>query len=114
MTSRFLKKNDYIGGHTHPIDVDAGGKTYPVDTGFIVFNEATDPNFVEFFHNHGFLNVCDQPQCLVVRGGARRYVEKLIQPFADRIRLNCAVASMPTPPSCRASYDVSGGGENAP
>ncbi|MFO7459983.1 MAG: NAD(P)-binding protein, partial [Desulfatiglandales bacterium] len=42
-----FEKNDYIGGHTHTIDVDAGGKIYPVDTGFIVFNEVTYPNFVK-------------------------------------------------------------------
>ena len=31
--------NDYIGGHTHTIDVPVNGHTYAVDTGFIVFNE---------------------------------------------------------------------------
>jgi predicted NAD/FAD-binding protein len=49
---------------------------------------------VEFFHNHGFLKVRDQPQWLVVQGGSRKYVEKLIKPFADRIRLNCPVESI--------------------
>ena len=206
-----FEKNDYIGGHTHTIDVDARGKTYPVDTGFIVFNEVTYPNFVkllrrldvpwknsqmsfslrceqtglefcpssldslfaqrrnlfrpsfyrmvldifrfrrealdlleqrddtvtlaeylerqnysplfiekfllpmgaaiwsadpirfrqfparyfvEFFHNHGFLKVRNQPQWLVVQGGSGRYVEKLIKPFADHIRLNCPVGTI--------------------
>lgn len=42
-----FEKNDYIGGYTHTIDVEVGGRTYPVDTGFIVFNEKTYPNFVE-------------------------------------------------------------------
>ena len=223
-----FEKNDYIGGHTHTIDVDAGGKTYPVDTGFIVFNEATYPNFVEllrrldvpwknsrmsfslrceqtglefcpssldsffaqrrnlfrpsfhrmvldifrfrrealellkqpdeavtlakylegknysplfiekfilpmgaaiwsadpirfrqfparyfveFFHNHGFLNVRNQPQWLVVRGGSKRYVEKLIQPFADRIRLNCAVASIAHREDCVEVRSRTGGVE---
>ncbi len=50
--------------------------------------------FVEFFHNHGFLKVRNQPQWLVVQGGSRKYVEKLIKPFADRIRLNCPVESI--------------------
>jgi predicted NAD/FAD-binding protein len=206
-----FEKDDYIGGHTHTIDVEAGGTTYPVDTGFIVFNEVTYPNFlkllsrlgvtwkpsrmsfsmrceqtglefspssldtlfaqrrnllrpafyrmvldifrfrkealkllesrddrvtladylqrekysslfiekfilpmgaavwsadplrfrqfparnfVEFFHNHGFLQVRNQPQWLVVKGGSRQYVEKLIKPFAHRIRLNCSAESV--------------------
>jgi predicted NAD/FAD-binding protein len=206
-----FEKDDYIGGHTHTIDVEAGGTTYPVDTGFIVFNEVTYPNFlkllsrlgvpwkpsrmsfsmrceqtglefcpssldalfaqrrnllrpafyrmvldifrfrkeamkllesrddrvtladylqrekysslfiekfilpmgaavwsadplrfrqfparnfVEFFHNHGFLQVRNQPQWLVVKGGSRQYVEKLIKPFAHRIRLNCPAESI--------------------
>lgn len=42
-----FENNDYIGGHTHTIDVDVGDKTYAVDTGFIVFNEVTYPNFVK-------------------------------------------------------------------
>jgi predicted NAD/FAD-binding protein len=206
-----FEKNDYIGGHTHTVDVEVEGTEYPVDTGFIVFNEVTYPNFVkllrrldvpwknsrmsfslrceqtglefcpssldslfaqrrnllrpsfyrmvmdifrfrgealrlletlddqvtladylerenysplfiekfilpmgaaiwsadplrfrefparyfvEFFHNHGFLKTRHQPQWLVVQGGSRSYVEKLIRPFADTIRLNSPVTSI--------------------
>lgn len=206
-----FEKNDYIGGHTHTVDVEAGAKSYPVDTGFIVFNEVTYPNFVkllrrldvpwknsrmtfslrceqtglefcpssldslfaqrrnllrpsfyrmvmdifrfrgealrlletlddqvtladylerekysslfiekfilpmgaaiwsadplrfrqfparyfvEFFHNHGFLKARNQPQWLVVQGGSRNYVEKLVKPFAGNIRLNSPVVSI--------------------
>jgi predicted NAD/FAD-binding protein len=45
--------NDYIGGHTHTIDVRAGSKTYSVDTGFIVFNEVTYPNFLKLLRRLG-------------------------------------------------------------
>jgi predicted NAD/FAD-binding protein len=203
--------NDYIGGHTHTIDVPLAGRTYSVDTGFIVFNLKTYPNFlklmqilgvawqpsnmsfslhclrtgifyspstlnslfaqrsnilrpgfyrmlldalrfrrealsllqtnddrttlsaylrqnrysdlfiekfiipmgaaiwsadpdqfrdfparylVEFFHNHGFLNLRDQPQWLVVKGGSRQYIEPLTRPFRDQIRLNAPVAAV--------------------
>ncbi|HSW00828.1 MAG TPA: FAD-dependent oxidoreductase [Sedimentisphaerales bacterium] len=205
-----FEANDYIGGHTHTVDVPAGGKTYAVDTGFIVFNERTYPNFVRllqklgvpwqksnmsfsvhcerteleyspssldrlfaqrrnllrpgfwrmvreifafrrhlsqtaelpvtvtlgehlrakgyspmfreyfiipmgaaiwsadprrfeempacmfarFFANHGFLNVRDQPQWLVIQGGSREYAKVLTTPFRDRIRLNCPVRSI--------------------
>jgi predicted NAD/FAD-binding protein len=33
------------GGHTNTVDVEVEGKTIPVDTGFIVFNERNYPNF---------------------------------------------------------------------
>src|SRR5688572_4728676 len=47
--------------------------------------------FVRFFHNHGMLSVDDRPQWLSVRGGSARYVEKLIAPFRERIRLRTPV-----------------------
>ncbi|RUO62260.1 NAD(P)/FAD-dependent oxidoreductase [Pseudidiomarina insulisalsae] len=37
--------NDYLGGHTCTVDVGLQGKTYQVDTGFIVFNDRTYPHF---------------------------------------------------------------------
>jgi predicted NAD/FAD-binding protein len=201
----------YIGGHTHTIDVSMNGQTYAVDTGFIVFNEKTYPNFVrlmkrlgiawqlsnmsfsvqckrtglefspsslnslfiqrqnllrpsfyrmifdifkfrresekllksddysltlenfltakkfsqlfvehfimpmgeaiwsadpvkfnefpalyfaQFFKNHGFLNVRNQPQWLVIKGGSKQYVKPLTRSFADHIRLNCPVKAI--------------------
>jgi predicted NAD/FAD-binding protein len=48
-----FEANDYIGGHTHTIDVQAAGRTYAVDTGFIVFNEPTYPNFVTLLKRLG-------------------------------------------------------------
>ena len=43
--------------------------------------------FVRFFDNHGLLRVWNRPQWRSIRGGSRRYVEALIQPFRDRIHL---------------------------
>jgi predicted NAD/FAD-binding protein len=206
-----FEANDYVGGHTHTIDVILDGTVYPVDTGFIVFNEVTYPNFVkllrrlgvpwkpsqmsfsvksekdnfeyspsslnglfatrrnlvspsfyrmirdvfrfkkaslellerqgtdpslgayltknhyskrfvenfimpmgsaiwsadpdkfwhfparyfvEFFRNHGFLQVRNQPQWQVIRGGSKCYVEPLTRGYRDRIRLRCPVESV--------------------
>ena len=203
--------NDYVGGHTNTVDVSLNGQQYAVDTGFIVFNEKTYPNFVklmkrlgvnwqnsvmsfsvqcektglefspstlnslfiqrrnllrpsfyrmlwdimhfkrdseallesddykmtltefltgkgysqafvqhfiipmgeavwsadpvkfnefparyfaQFFKNHGFLNVKDQPQWLTIKGRSRQYIKPITQPYADQIRLNCPVASV--------------------
>jgi predicted NAD/FAD-binding protein len=51
-------------------------------------------NFVRFFHNHGLLSVSDRPTWYVIKGGSNQYVDKLIQPFRDRIRLNSPIASI--------------------
>lgn len=41
------------GGHTNTVEVHAGGRTIPVDTGFIVYNEATYPNLTALFAHLG-------------------------------------------------------------
>lgn len=46
---------------------------------------------IEFLRNHGMLQVGGRPEWRVIRGGSRRYVEKLTAGFADRIRLNAPV-----------------------
>ena len=206
-----FEANGYIGGHTNTVDVEAGGRTWAVDTGFIVFNDWTYPNFialmdrlgvesqpsnmsfsvhcertgleycgsslnqlfaqrrnivspgfygmiadilrfnreslglletgddrlslgeyleqgrygrrfvehyiipmgaaiwssspdrmyrfparyfVEFFSNHGMLNVKNRPTWRVIKGGSRAYVGKLVSGFRDRIRLNTPVESV--------------------
>ena len=48
-----FEANDYIGGHTNTQDVSFNGRPYPVDTGFIVFNERTYPNFVKLMNRLG-------------------------------------------------------------
>ena len=50
--------------------------------------------FVQFFDNHGFLNVVNQPQWYVIKGGSRSYIAPLIQHFRDRIRVNSPVVSV--------------------
>ena len=50
--------------------------------------------FVRFFLNHGMLSVDRRPTWRVVRGGSARYVEKLVAPFRDRIRVGTPVESI--------------------
>jgi predicted NAD/FAD-binding protein len=207
----------YIGGHTHTVEVDVGGERHAVDTGFIVYNERTYPNFtrlleqlrvetqpsdmsfgfacertglewgsrgirgvlaqpgnllrapfrrmlrdvhrfnresralleldgekvtlgdylcgagystefvnqfvvpmgaaiwstvpekflrmpattfVRFFDNHGLLEARPSLPWRVVRGGSSRYVEKLVAPFCDRIRVGCPVLAVRRRPDC--------------
>ena len=53
-----FEANDYIGGHTHTLDVEQDGRSYAVDTGFIVFNE---PNYPQFNRLLQRLGVASQP-----------------------------------------------------
>ena len=47
---------------------------------------------VEFFDNHGMLELTGRPKWMTVKGGSQRYVEQLVRPFQDRLRLSCPVA----------------------
>ncbi len=44
---------DWIGGHTHTVDVQVGARDYAIDTGFIVFNDWTYPNFIKLLGQIG-------------------------------------------------------------
>lgn len=48
-----FEANNYIGGHTHTHDIEHAGTHYPVDSGFIVFNERTYPNFIQLLNELG-------------------------------------------------------------
>ena len=48
-----FEKNDYIGGHTHTHEIDHEGKSLSVDSGFIVYNERTYPNFIKLLDQLG-------------------------------------------------------------
>lgn len=63
-----FEAGDRIGGHTHTVDVAVEGKRYAVDTGFIVFNDWTYPNFIRLLGQIGVtfkptemsFSVCDE------------------------------------------------------
>lgn len=53
-----FEADDYIGGHTHTVEVVEGDRRIPVDTGFIVYNDWTYPNFIKLLDR---LGVATQP-----------------------------------------------------
>ncbi len=66
----------HIGGHTHTHTIDLFGCNYKIDTGFIVFNDRTYPNFIKMLEdvkvpwqasNMSF-SVCDEKTGLEYNG----------------------------------------------
>ncbi|MFM1910649.1 MAG: hypothetical protein RJB18_40 [Pseudomonadota bacterium] len=71
-----FEADGHIGGHTHTHEIDAFGKRYNIDTGFIVYNDWTYPNFIEMLDTLGVetqssdmsFSVHDEPSGLEYNG----------------------------------------------
>jgi len=48
-----FEARDRLGGHTHTVSIEDGGRPLRLDTGFIVFNHATYPNLTRLFRQLG-------------------------------------------------------------
>jgi predicted NAD/FAD-binding protein len=49
---------------------------------------------IRFFENHGMLSLRDRPQWMTVVGGSRAYLDALLAPFGDRLRLDARVTGV--------------------
>jgi predicted NAD/FAD-binding protein len=47
------ERESRLGGHAHTVMVPGGDSEYPVDTGFLVYNDATYPRFIELLDRLG-------------------------------------------------------------
>jgi len=54
-----FEQDDYIGGHTHTVEVD-NDENAAIDTGFIVFNDRTYPNFNLEYNGHNLFTLFAQ------------------------------------------------------
>ena len=50
---RVFEAGEHIGGHTHTHDIELRGRTYRIDTGFIVHNDRTYPHFLALMADLG-------------------------------------------------------------
>jgi predicted NAD/FAD-binding protein len=57
-----FEANDYLGGHTHTVDVEVAGEYHAIDTGFIVFNRRTYPRFNALLTE---LGLASQPTAMI-------------------------------------------------
>lgn len=49
---------------------------------------------IGFFANHGLLQLRDRPQWRTIIGGSRKYVQALLDPIRDRVRMSCPVMTV--------------------
>lgn len=82
-----FEKNNYVGGHTHTVVLKDGPDAgTPVDTGFIVHNDRTYPNFIRFIRQLGIERIkC--PMCFSYHDPATNFCFASSAPFADRRNL---------------------------
>lgn len=84
-----FEASDWIGGHSHTVDVEVEGERHAIDTGFIVFNDWTYPNFICLLDQ---LGVASQPTEMSFsvqdpRSGIEYNGSNLNQVFAQRRNL---------------------------
>ncbi|MHC4626949.1 MAG: NAD(P)/FAD-dependent oxidoreductase [Planctomycetota bacterium] len=89
---RYLKQHGYSEKFIQHFIIPLGSSLWSADP--VRFQEFPLRTFARFFKNHGFLEIRNPFQWLVIRGGSSRYVEKLTAPYSDRIRRNCTVDSV--------------------
>lgn len=68
------EKNSRLGGHSNTVTIKTSLGDTPVDTGFIVFNDATYPNLIALFKHLGVAtHVSDMSFGVSLRGGETEY-----------------------------------------
>ena len=88
----YLQENGYSPGFVDNLIVPMGAAIWSADPER--FMDFPVHYLAAFFHNHGFLNIKDQPRWCTIRGGSRQYVGPLVRSFHGRIRLNSPVAQI--------------------
>jgi predicted NAD/FAD-binding protein len=88
----FLTGKGYSRSFVQHFIIPMGEAVWSADP--VKFDEFPARYFAQFFKNHGFLNIKDQPQWLTIKGRSRQYIKPITKSYADQIRLNCPVLSV--------------------
>ena len=88
----YLRDNHYSTAFTDYYMIPMGAAIWSAEPRRMLSFPATC--FARFFANHGLLNIKNRPQWRVISGGSRSYVDKLIAPFRQQIRLNTPVTGI--------------------
>jgi predicted NAD/FAD-binding protein len=87
--SEYLNMNRYSKEFISDFLIPMGAAIWSADPK--KFHDFPARYFVEFFRNHGFLEL-HQPQWLTIQGGSNQYIQPLTKPYRENIRLNAPVA----------------------
>ncbi|MGX5203319.1 NAD(P)/FAD-dependent oxidoreductase [Aliikangiella sp. IMCC44632] len=88
----YLSKNNYTEGFIHDYIVPMGAAIWSTDHQSMFDFPARF--FVQFFHNHGMLNVNDRPQWYVIKNGSNSYLSPLIKEHKHKIKLSSPVTKI--------------------
>lgn len=98
-----LEQADYLGGHSHTVDVRLDGATVPVDTGFIVYNELNYPNLTQLFAHLAVASAPGDMSFAVSLHGGRWNMPALTWPVYWPSRPTCCVRASG---ACSLTCDV--------
>lgn len=88
----FLEQGGYSRQFVEHYLLPMGAAIWSCPTG--IFARFPIRFIIEFYSNHGLLNLMHRPTWRVIQGGSRTYVEALTARFRDRIRLHTPVRSV--------------------
>ncbi|HET6424971.1 MAG TPA: FAD-dependent oxidoreductase [Planctomycetaceae bacterium] len=88
----FLRAGHYSSAFArqHLLPMGAAIWSCPLGT----FSQFPIQFIIEFYRNHGLLNLVHRPVWRVIQGGSQTYVDALTSPFRDRIRLRNRVVAV--------------------
>ncbi len=79
-----FEAGNYLGGHTNTHELEIEGRTVHVDTGFIVYNDRTYPNFIRLLNQTGCRGIATEMSFSVHRPGLEYNGHDLNTLFAQR------------------------------
>ena len=88
----YLDKKRYSAAFIDNFIIPMGGAIWSADP--VKFREFPARYLVEFFNNHGILDIRNQPQWLVIKGGSHQYIGPLTRPYRENIRIDTRVRSV--------------------
>ncbi|MDQ1383248.1 MAG: uncharacterized protein QOG65_627 [Actinomycetota bacterium] len=101
---KFLRRGRYSQSFVEQFLVPFGSAIWSADPS--TFTRFPMRSYARFMDNHGLLGLPGRAQWRTITGGSRAYVEALVAPFADRIRLATAVHKVVADPSDRAASKI--------
>ncbi len=85
----FLRRGHYSSSFVDDYLIPLGASIWSADPQ--TFADFPVAPLARFFDRHGLLSLSGRPEWRTVSGGAQRYAQAIVAPFAHRVRTRCAV-----------------------